>query len=137
MAEASHAGDSADKRPLSPHLQIYKPTITMTMSILHRITGAGLYFGTLILVWWLAAAAGGASAFDTVRSVLGSPLGLLVLFGFTWALFHHMFGGLRHFVWDTGSMMDKRTASKLAWACLVAALVLTLAVWAIGFLVAG
>ena len=137
MAEISQAESGADKRPLSPHLQIYKPSITMTMSIVHRITGAGLYFGTLILVWWLASAASGQAAFDFAQSLLGSFLGRLVLFGYTWALFHHMIGGIRHFIWDTGAMLDKHTASKLGWASLAGSVALTLLTWIIGYAVMG
>jgi len=129
MAEHSQAGSGADARPLSPHLQVYRMTITMTMSIVHRITGAGLYFGTLILVYWLASAASGADAYADAQWLLGSILGQLVLFGYTWALVHHMFGGIRHFIWDTGAMLDKHTASKLAWISLAGSITLTLAVW--------
>ena len=90
MAEAPPRAGS--RRPLSPHLQIYRPMLTMMMSIMHRITGAGLYFGTLLLAWWLIAAATSASAFATASWFMGSILGRLILFGFTWALFHHMLG---------------------------------------------
>ena len=89
-------------RPLSPHVTIYRWPITMTMSILHRVTGGALYFGTLLIVWWLVAAATSESAFATAQAVLGSWIGLLVLFGFTWALYHHLLGGIRHLIWDTG-----------------------------------
>ena len=78
--------DIKANRPLSPHLQIYRWPITMTMSILHRMTGIGLYAGTVLLVWWLAAAASGPRAFDIANGVLGSWFGLIVLFGYTWAL---------------------------------------------------
>src|SRR5690242_621669 len=90
-------------RPLSPHLQIYRWPITMTMSILHRITGGALYFGTLLLAWWVIAAAAGPAYFETANAVFGSWFGRLVLFGYTWALIHHLLGGLRHFVWDFGA----------------------------------
>ena len=89
-------------RPLSPHLQIYRPTLTMTMSIVHRITGGALYFGTLLLVWWLSAAAAGPNAYAVVQWFMETLVGRLILFGYTWALIHHMFGGIRHFIWDTG-----------------------------------
>lgn len=137
MAGISQAENGADKRPLSPHLQIYKPSITMTMSIIHRITGAGLYFGTVILVWWLASAASGPGAFETAQGILGSWFGRLVLFGYTWALFHHMLGGIRHFIWDSGAMLDKHTASKVAWASLAGSVALTLLTWSVGYAVAG
>ena len=125
----------ADSRPLSPHLQIYRWPITMTMSILHRVTGGALYVGTLLLAWWLLAAATSPSAFAWVQWVIGSPIGLLILFGYTWALMHHMLGGIRHLIWDTGAGLKKETASKLAWATLAGSLVLTVAVWLFYFLV--
>lgn len=124
-------------RPLSPHLTIYRPPITMTMSIVHRITGAALYFGTLLVVWWVVAAATSEAHFDFVNALLGSWLGRLVLFGYTWALLHHMLGGIRHFVWDTGVGLEKNIASKLAWVTLAGSVVLTLLVWVVGYMVRG
>lgn len=125
----------ADARPLSPHLQIYRWQGTMLMSILHRITGMGLYFGTALIVWWLAAAAGTADAFALASNVAGSWLGMLVLFGFTWALLHHGLGGLRHFIWDLGYGFNKPTRDVLAWGNLAASAALTLLVWAVVLLV--
>jgi len=122
---------SARPRPLSPHLTIYRFTITMTMSIIHRITGGALYVGTLFLVIWLAAAAWSQQALDVVNLVYGSWLGALVLFGYTWALFHHLMGGLRHFVWDLGYGFEPGQREALAWAGLVVSIVLTLLVWTI------
>jgi succinate dehydrogenase / fumarate reductase cytochrome b subunit len=113
------AGSPMKERPLSPHLQVYKPMLTMMMSIVHRITGAGLYFGTLLVAWWLVAAAFGPAYFDWVNGIFGSILGRLVLFGYTWALVHHMLGGIRHFIWDTGRGFDPATSTKMAWATLV------------------
>lgn len=121
-------------RPLSPHLSIYKPIPTMVMSIVHRITGAALYFGTLILVWWLVAAAGSEASFDLFDRVAGSWFGRLVLFGYTWALMHHMLGGIRHLIWDTGAMMEKHTTTRLAKATLVGSILLTLAIWVAGYM---
>lgn len=116
-------------RPLSPHLQIYKPIPTMVMSIAHRITGGALYFGTLIVAWWITAAAGSEDYYNFVSGIIGSWLGQLILFGYTWALMFHMLGGIRHFVWDTASYMEKHTATKLAWATLVGSIILTILVW--------
>jgi succinate dehydrogenase / fumarate reductase cytochrome b subunit len=130
----SNAGMKAN-RPLSPHLQIYRWPLTMAMSIAHRVTGSALYGGTLILVWWLMAAASGPGYFDFVNRLLGSWIGLIVLFGFTWALIHHMLGGLRHFIWDTGRGLDKPARDQLALATIVGSIVLTIAVWAIGLAV--
>lgn len=116
-------------RPLSPHLSVYKPTITMTMSIVHRITGAALYFGTLLVVWWLIAAATDAPYFDFVSWLFGTLIGRLILFGYTWALIHHMFGGIRHLIWDTGSGLEKHTASKIAWVTVAGSVTVTILIW--------
>ena len=119
------------ERPLSPHLQIYRWPVTMTVSILHRITGGALYFGTLLVLWWLLAAAISDSAFDMARSVFGHWFGELVLFGYSWALIHHMLGGIRHLLWDTGRGLDLRTANMLSWLNIVGAIVLTALLWAV------
>ncbi|MET3794682.1 succinate dehydrogenase, cytochrome b556 subunit [Aquamicrobium terrae] len=124
-------------RPLSPHLTVYRPKITMTMSIVHRITGGALYFGTLLVALWLIAAAGSRDTFETVNWFFGTLIGRLVLFGYTWALMQHMLGGIRHFIWDTGAALDKHTASKLGWATLFGSIVLTVAIWVVGYMVRG
>ncbi|PWJ85074.1 succinate dehydrogenase subunit C [Pseudaminobacter salicylatoxidans] len=124
-------------RPLSPHLTVYKPPITMTTSILHRITGGALYFGTLLVAWWLIAAAVSESYFNFVDWIFGTWIGRLVLFGYTWALMLHMMGGIRHFIWDAGAGLEKRTASKIAWASLIASVVLTVLIWVVGYMVRG
>ena len=124
-------------RPLSPHLQIYKPMLTTMMSILHRITGVGLYFGIILLVWWLSAASISDSYFDLVQGFFGHWFGRLVLFGFTWALMHHALGGLRHLLWDTGRGFDLKVVEWLARANLAGSIVLTLLIWIIGYGVLG
>ena len=121
-------------RPLSPHLQVYRPMLTMMMSIAHRITGVALYAGTLLLAWYLIAAASGERSFATAAWVLNSPVGMLVLLGFTWALFHHLLGGLRHFLWDAGFGMDHPEREILAQATLGGGLFLTILVWVAGLL---
>jgi succinate dehydrogenase / fumarate reductase cytochrome b subunit len=123
------------QRPLSPHLSIYRPKITMTMSIIHRITGGALYFGTLLLAAWLIAAAIGEDAFNMVSWVYSSWIGYLVLFGYTWALLHHLAGGVRHFIWDMGAGLEKHTASKIAWLTLAFSLPATILVWVVAFAV--
>ncbi|KAA0969735.1 succinate dehydrogenase, cytochrome b556 subunit [Aureimonas fodinaquatilis] len=123
-------------RPLSPHLTIYRFRPTMAMSIVHRITGMALYFGTLLVVWWLVAAASGPGAFATASWFLGSFIGQLILFGYTWALLHHMFGGIRHFIWDTGRGLEKETSTKMSIATLIASLTGTLLLW-LGILIFG
>jgi succinate dehydrogenase / fumarate reductase cytochrome b subunit len=122
-------------RPLSPHLQIYKPIPTMVMSIVHRITGGALYFGTILVAWWLIAAATGEVYYDWVSWFFGTLIGKLVLIGYTWALVHHMLGGIRHFVWDMGHGYEKHLSTKIAKAMPVASIVLTVLIWVVGYLV--
>ena len=120
-------------RPLSPHLQIYKPMLTMMMSIMHRITGVGLYFGIILLMWWLTAASISDSYFDFVQGFFGHWFGRLLLFGFTWSLMHHALGGLRHLLWDTGRGFDLKVVEWLARANLAGSIVLTFLLWIIGY----
>jgi succinate dehydrogenase / fumarate reductase, cytochrome b subunit len=124
-------------RPLSPHLQIYSPLINMVMSIFHRITGAALYFGTLLLAWWLISVAQGPSYYSYVNDLLGHPIGKLILIGYTWALIHHMLGGMRHLYWDTGRGFNLSSIDRLAWLTLIGSVVLTAAVWAVGLKLRG
>ena len=121
--------DVKSARPRSPHLSIYRFRPTMAMSIVHRITGAALYVGTLLLVWWLVAAASGPDAFATASGFFGSIIGQLVLFGYSWALIHHMLGGLRHFAWDMGYADSKETSTTLAVATLIGSVTLTVVLW--------
>ncbi len=116
-------------RPLSPHLSIFRPYINMVMSIIHRITGAANYFGSLLLAVWLISAAAGESEFNAVSSILASPLGLIVLFGFTWSVMHHMLGGIRHFIWDTGHGFELPTVRLLSWGTLLGSITLTGLIW--------
>ena len=122
-------------RPLSPHLQIYRFVPTMAMSIVHRITGGALYFGTVLVAAWLIAAASGEQAFNYVNWFFGSIVGQLILFGYTWALLHHLLGGLRHIMWDLGYGFEKEFSTKLAKASLVASVVLTVLVWVVVLIV--
>lgn len=121
-------------RPLSPHIQIYRWHLTMVMSIVHRVTGGALYFGTLLLAGWLVALASGPGAFAAAQMIAGSWFGLLVLFGYSWALIHHMLGGLRHFTWDFGYALGKPARDRIALANLVLSIVLTLLVWAVALM---
>lgn len=127
----SHPGAKA-ARPLSPHLTIFRPLVTMVMSILHRITGAALYFGMILLTWWLLAAAAGPEAYAVVDGFLRSWIGLAILLGFTWAFLHHLLGGLRHLIWDTGAGYSKAGRNGLAWATIIGSLALTVLVFAAG-----
>jgi succinate dehydrogenase / fumarate reductase, cytochrome b subunit len=122
-------------RPLSPHLTIFRPLVNMVMSILHRMTGAALYLGMALFAWWLVAAASGPEAYATAQAFFGSWLGRLVLFGFTWALIHHLLGGVRHLIWDAGYGMTKPARDWLCWATIIGSVALTLVVWIAGYLV--
>ena len=127
---SSGSNPGGDARPLSPHIQIYSPQINMVMSIVHRITGAALYAGTILLAWWLIAAASGPAYFDFVNGLFGSLVGRLILFGYTWALLHHMFGGIRHFIWDTGRGFELGTVDLMCWLSLIASVGCTVLLWA-------
>jgi len=125
------------ERPLSPHLSIYKPMLTMLMSIAHRITGAALYFGTLMLACWLLAAATGPDAYDGIGSFMNSFLGRLILFGYMWALVHHMLGGIRYLIWDTGRGFGPVQREWLVVVTLVGSITMTIVIWILGYLFAG
>ncbi len=117
-------------RPLSPHLSIYRFTLTMAMSIVHRATGIALYGGVVLLALWFVAAAFGAGALGVVHWIFASWIGQIILFGFTWSLFHHLLGGIRHFFWDTGNGFSREARFGLAWANLAGGIILTLIAWA-------
>jgi succinate dehydrogenase / fumarate reductase cytochrome b subunit len=116
-------------RPLSPHLQIYRPQITSVLSILHRMTGVGLMLGGVVVVWWLIAAASGPEYFELVDGLVTSWLGHLVLLGLTWALCYHLLNGVRHLVWDTGRGFNLDTVDKSGMAVAVGSAVLTAVLW--------
>ena len=135
--EAGSTAGSRRPRPLSPHLQIYRPMLTMMMSIAHRITGAALYFGTLLLAWWLLAAASGPNAYAKFEWFIGSLIGQLILLGYVWALIHHTLGGIRHLIWDTGRGFGPQEREWLAAATIIGSLGLTVIVALIGYLFMG
>jgi succinate dehydrogenase / fumarate reductase cytochrome b subunit len=137
MADPVAPNSAPAARPLSPHLQIYRPMLTMMMSIVHRITGAALYFGTLIVAWWLIAAASGPNAYATFEWAMGSILGKLVLFGYTWALIHHMLGGIRHLIWDMGHGFGAQEREWLTAATLIGSIGLTVILWVVGYMMLG
>jgi len=119
-----------NQRPLSPHLGVYKFTYTMTLSILHRITGVASSVGFLVFAWWLMALASGPNSYETAMRYLSSPLGKLLLVGFTFSFVYHFCNGIRHMVWDTGRGLERAQARRSGWFVIVAALVLTaLLVW--------
>ncbi len=123
---------STQNRPLSPHLQVYRPQWTSALSIFHRGTGIVLALGTLLLVYWLAAAAAGPEAFAGAQSFVGSPIGVILLFGWSAALFYHLCNGIRHLVWDAGYGFELSVAYRSALAVLIATAVLTVLAWIVG-----
>src|SRR3954466_6946452 len=139
------------ERPLSPHMQTYRWTLTMALSIVHRATGIALYVGTLLLAWWLIAAAAGPAAYAHVQGFTGGSIGRLLLFGFTcglmhrplivlrftWALMHHMLSGIRHFVWDLRYGFKPNEREALTWAALIGGIALTVLIWIIAYAIGG
>ncbi len=125
------------RRPVSPFMlgSAYQFQMSSLTSIMHRITGVALGAGTLLFTLWLVSAAAGDSAFSVVQAILGSWIGLLILFGFTLALFYHFCNGIRHLAWDAGQGFDLPAMHRNGWVVVAASLLLTLAFWAIAFLV--
>jgi succinate dehydrogenase cytochrome b subunit len=136
MAELD-AGRRQRARPLSPHLQVYRMMLTFVMSGFHRISGFVLYFGILLLAWWLIAAASGPNAYAYFEWCMSTLIGRLVLFGYSWALLHHMLGGIRHLIWDTLHGLEPAEREMLAMATIIGSISLTLLVWVIGYLAMG
>ena len=124
---------SNQDRPLSPHLQVYRPQITSVLSIAHRATGIVLAAGLLPLLWWLAAAASGPDAFGAAQAAAGSFLGRLFLFGWTFALFYHLCNGIRHLFWDMGRGFELPTVSLTGWLAVGAAGLLTVLAWVLAY----
>jgi len=120
------------RRPMSPHLQVYRPQITSTLSILNRASGIATSAGTLLLVWWLVAAASGPGPFNTVQRFVGSWIGLLLLFAWTVSLLYHFLGGLRHLGWDWGYGYSLPATHRSGWAAIIGTVALTILIWAIG-----
>ena len=119
-------------RPLSPHLQIWRWGPHMAVSILHRITGDGMALvGLPILVWWLAALAGGAETYATFQTAAGSLFGRIVLIGLSWAYFSHLSSGIRHFVLDVGAGYELGTNKTWSWLTPLIGILLTVAFWAV------
>lgn len=116
-------------RPLSPHLQIYRPQLTSVMSIFHRFTGFGLAVGTLMVIWLLLAASFGRDEFATFSTFAGSGLGKFLIFGWSVALYYHMCNGVRHLLWDTGRLFKIETAYKAGYVVLAATAALTVLTW--------
>lgn len=120
---------SVSNRPLSPHLQVYRLPLAGIISISHRITGVALALGTVLLTYWLTAAAYGPEAFDRAQAVMGSWFGLLVLLGFTFALYFHLGNGIRHLFWDVGKGFEIPTVRKSGIAVILFAIAMTVTTW--------
>ena len=120
---------SDTKSPLSPHLSIYRWPITMTLSILHRVTGVAMSVGLIVLCAWLMSAAAGAADYERVVSLLSTMIGKLMLIGFSFAFFFHLANGVRHLVWDVGYGFEKHQANASAWFVLLLAGGMTAAFW--------
>ncbi len=128
---------SRGNRPLSPHLQVYRPQLTSVLSILFRIMGVATSVGSIVLIWWLAAAASGAEYFELVQSFLGSWFGRLLLFGWTFALVFHLCNGIRHLYWDAGKGLELETAYASGKAVIVFSVIITLGLWGLAYVVGG
>lgn len=120
---------NTNQRPLSPHLQIYRPQWTSVLSILHRISGVLLSVGTVLMVVWLVALAQGEQAYQAMIGFMSSAPVLVALVGWTLALFYHLLNGIRHLLWDTGTMLELKPARASGWMVVVLAFVLTAGVW--------
>jgi succinate dehydrogenase / fumarate reductase cytochrome b subunit len=123
-------GAPGTRRPLSPHLTIYRWQVTMLASITHRVTGVGLGLGALVLAWWLVSVSNGPEGYESFMAYADTPLGLLILFGFTWALSFHFLNGIRHLAWDLGYGFEKHTATRTGSLVYVLSVVLALGVFA-------
>ncbi len=109
---------NGSNRPLSPHITIYRPQITSVLSIVHRITGAGLTLGMVLIVWWFVAAATSPGYFRFVDGLLTSWAGLLILGGSLWAFWFHFFNGIRHLRWDAGKGLSLAQSTRSGWRVL-------------------
>jgi len=137
MANVGASPGGPGNRPLSPHLQIYAPLLNMVMSIVHRLTGAALYFGAVLLAAWLIAVAAGPATYAYANDLFGTWPGRIVVLGYTWALLHHLLGGLRHLLWDTGRGFKLSTIDALGWASIIGSVTLTALVWGVALSLRG
>lgn len=133
MAESQSSDAKRPTRPVSPHLQIYKPQLTSLTSILHRLTGIALSLGLLYLACWLVAAAQGMEAFDSLQDFNGSILGRVLLFGWSLAFFYHLLNGIRHLAWDAGFGFELPDAYRSGYAVFIGTGILTIAAWIIAY----
>lgn len=125
------------RRPLSPHLQIYRWQAQMVSSVLHRATGIALAVGTLLVIYGLVALAGGEDSFATFRRLVGSPVGMLLMLGWSWSLFYHLCNGVRHLIQDGGAGFQIPQFVRSSWMSVIGSVVLTVVVWAYVFMAGG
>jgi succinate dehydrogenase / fumarate reductase cytochrome b subunit len=135
LFKGRNSKDQPVMRPISPHLQVYRPQITSVTSILHRGSGIVLGLGAVILSLWLAAAASSDRWFAWAQAAVDSIFGMIILFGFTLALFYHFCNGIRHLAWDAGYGFDLPTLHRTGMMVFVAAAILTIAFWIIGLII--
>jgi succinate dehydrogenase / fumarate reductase cytochrome b subunit len=129
MYNLKNGTNMSRQRPLSPHLQIYKPQLTSLLSILHRATGVALSIGSVILVSWVVALSLGETAYSSYSMIINSWFGKLVLFGFTFGLFYHLSNGIRHLFWDAGYGYDLKLAYTSGALVIISSLTLTIVTW--------
>jgi succinate dehydrogenase / fumarate reductase cytochrome b subunit len=127
----------ARERPLSPHIQIYRPQLTSVLSILHRLTGIGLSIGSVLFVYWLWAVADGPATYSSMHGFLMSWPGVVLLLVWSFCLFFHLCNGIRHLVWDAGYGFALKTIYASGWVVVVTSFTLTLLAWFVGFAIAG
>jgi len=137
MAKAAGERPRAHPRPLSPHLQIWRWSVTMASSIFHRVSGFGLALGTILLAAWLLALASGPDSYAIAQAIAAHPLGRLVLFGYTLAFVYHLLNGIRHLVWDVGHGFTPAVATRSGVAVFALTLIVTVAVWAAAYAMSG
>ena len=118
------------QRPLSPHLQVYRKQVQMMSSITHRATGVALAVGSLLVVWGLLQLAAGESNFDSFRHLIGSPIGMILMLGWSWSLFYHLCNGIRHLIQDAGFGYEIPQFVRSSWLSVAGSIVLTVLVWA-------
>lgn len=137
--DALFVGQASDgtvvRRPMSPHLQVYRPQITTVLSIMNRMSGIAISVGTLLMVWWLVALAQGPRPFAVVQSFCGGIVGIVLLLGWTLALCYHFFGGLRHLAWDWGVGFDLPSVHRSGWLAVGATFATFVAIWVVALLV--
>ena len=125
---------NTDNRPLSPHLQVYRPQLTSILSILHRATGVFLSMGTVLLAGWLVALASGEEAYACAEAVMQSWFGMLCLLGWSYALFYHLSNGVRHLIWDAGKGLEIESVYKSGYVMVASSVILTAAAWGLACL---